>query len=121
MAPLLWVKNIRKSLAFYERLGFNVNDTWEPEGKLTWCSMSFDGAELMLQQQADETTLATEERVHEEIELYFICVNVDSLFQTYTEQGIQVSKPKRAFYPMKQMFLEDPDGRTLCFETPASL
>ena len=117
VAPLLWVDDIAESLAFYKRIGFTVRETWEPERSLMWCSMKFDQAEIMLQQRGDEYDKKSQSGGHQEIELYFICDDVDSLYLAFEQEGLRASKPKAAFYSMKQTFLKDPDGRTICFES----
>ncbi|MCY3884010.1 MAG: VOC family protein [Gammaproteobacteria bacterium] len=118
VVPLLWVDNIENSLQFYNRLGFRVVETWRPNGCLTWCSIKLADAELMLQQRDDSESDKDQVRSHDEVELYFVCNDVDSLYRFFSTQGLQASTPKQAFYPMKQVFLRDPDGRTICFETP---
>ncbi|MXW53982.1 MAG: VOC family protein [Gammaproteobacteria bacterium] len=120
VSPLLWVDDIAKSVDFYERLGFSVSETWTPEGKLMWCSMKLDQAEIMLQQSTNEESESFHSRTRQEIELYFICDDVDSLHISFESNGLKASTPRTAFYPMKQTFLKDPDGRTICFETLVS-
>ena len=118
VVPLLWVNDIEVSIEFFGRLGFGVSETWEPEGKVEWCSMKFENAELMLQQSDKTSSTKSHPLAAQEIELYFVCNDVDSLYRHYKHVGLAVSKPKVAFYPMKQMFIRDPDGRSICFETP---
>ena len=120
VSPLLWVKDIAESVDFYERIGFGVTETWMPDGKLMWCSMKFDQAEIMLQQRTGDDSESSQARAHQEIELYFICDDVDSLYRSFESNRLNASKPTTAFYSMKQTFLKDPDGRTICFETPVS-
>lgn len=118
VVPLLWVEDMATSMEFYGRLGFETVDVWKPNDRPMWCSLKFGDAELMLQQSEGEIGLAEQESVTSEIELYFVCSDVELLYQSYVSNGLKVSKPRTAFYPMKQIFLQDPDGRTLCFETP---
>ncbi len=117
VVPLLWVEDMAISMAFYGRLGFETVDTWEPDDRPMWCSLKFGDAELMLQQSEGEIDSKERKSRVREIELYFICNDVERLYQSYASDGLNVSKPRTAFYPMKQIFLRDPDGRTLCFET----
>lgn len=118
VVPLLWVGNMAKSLEFYGQLGFEVVETWEPDSAIQWCSLRFGDAELMLQQAENSTSTNVREPDGCGIELYFVCSDVQELYQRYTQVGLKTSKPRTAFYPMDQIFLQDPDGRTLCFETP---
>lgn len=120
VAPLLWVSDIAKSLEFYKRVGFSVRETWEPNRTLLWCGMKFGQAEIMLQQLQDEDNKRLQTSGRQEIELYFICEDVDSLHFAFEKAGLRASKPKTAFYAMKQTFLKDPDGRTICFESQVS-
>src|SRR5207247_8649872 len=55
LVPLLFVQDIESSMGFYrDRLGFQVDGKWEPEGKLAWCRLQRDGSAVMLQQACDE-------------------------------------------------------------------
>lgn len=118
VVPLLWVGNMAKSLDFYRQLGFEVIETWEPESAIQWCSLRFGDAELMLQQTEDSTPANVPTANGGGIELYIICSDVKALYQRYSRAGLNTTKPRTAFYPMEQIFLRDPDGRSLCFETP---
>ena len=116
VVPLLWVKNIDKSIGFYEEIGFKISETWKPNKNIQWCRVEFHNAALMLQQITDSETQQT---IGEDkgIQLYFITDDVDAIYHRMQERGIEVSPPKIEFYGMKQVFLTDPDGRTLCFES----
>ena len=118
VVPLLWVRNMANSLEFYRQLGFEVVETWEPESAIQWCSLRFGDAQLMLQQTEDSTATNVQEADGSGIELYFVCSDLKALYQRYSRAGLKSTKPRTAFYPMEQIFLRDPDGRSLCFETP---
>jgi hypothetical protein len=51
--------------------------------------------------------------------LYFACPDVDAAYQHLRTHGIDVPEPKVAPYGMKQLYLTDPDGYSLCFQWPA--
>lgn len=119
VVPLLRVRNIEKSIGFYEQLGFEISETWKPQEKIEWCSIEFQGAALMLQQTNDSDT-QQEISGDNGIQLYFITEVVDIIYHQIRALGIDVSPPKIEFYGMKQVFVTDPDGRTLCFESPHS-
>ncbi len=120
VVPLLWVKNIEKSIRFYEEIGFKMSATWQPQDEIQWCRVEFHDAALMLQQIND---LDAKQQISEDygIQLYFITENVDVVYHQIRARGIDVSPPKIEFYGMKQVFVSDPDGRTLCFESPHAM
>lgn len=116
VVPLLWVKNIERSIRFYEKIGFKISETWKPLARTQWCRVELHGAALMLQQSDD---LESQYPIGQDngIQLYFITDDVDVIYHQMRARGIEVSAPKIEFYGMKQVFLTDPDGRTLCFES----
>ena len=116
VVPLLWVKDIEKSIRFYEEIGFKISETWKLQERIQWCRVEFQGAALMLQQTTD---LESQHPLSQDngIQLYFITDDVDVVYHQMRARGIDVSAPKIEFYGMKQIFLTDPDGRTLCFES----
>src|SRR4051794_38685928 len=48
LIPFLHVAHVPSSIAFYETLGLEVDDTYELEGQLVWASMRSGSAALML-------------------------------------------------------------------------
>jgi catechol 2,3-dioxygenase-like lactoylglutathione lyase family enzyme len=46
--PFLHVRDVRASIAFYEQLGLEVDDTYEQDGRMVWVSMKSGSAALML-------------------------------------------------------------------------
>jgi len=56
---------------------------------------------------------------HDDTGLFFGCPNVDAAYQDLLGKGVQVKAPVITGYGMKQMYLRDPDGYTLCFQWSA--
>jgi catechol 2,3-dioxygenase-like lactoylglutathione lyase family enzyme len=48
LIPFLHVTNVDASIAFYEKLGLEVDDTYKQDGRLVWASMRSGSATLML-------------------------------------------------------------------------
>ena len=114
--PLLYAGNIERSLAFYrDQLGFTLAERWAPDGELRWCSLILDDARIMLQ-RAEPGDLASLEGGHGDIALYFLCEDVDRIHERLRERGLDAPAPTNAFYGMRQLTIEDPDGRRICFE-----
>lgn len=117
LAPLLIVAKIEDSLRFYrEQLGFHMIEAWVPDGKIGWCRLERDGVRLMLQQATDEDGPAVG-RGHG-VCFFFQCVDADAEYATLCDKGLSLQEPTIAFFGMKQLFVTDPDGYELCFQTP---
>ena len=116
--PLLFTSDIERSRAFYcDQLGFTLTNRYDPHGKLSWCMLVMEGAQIMLE-QADRRRLAGLGENRSDIALYFLCEDVDVLHERFATNGVDLEPPFVAFYGMKQLEVRDPDGRCLCFEHP---
>ncbi len=116
--PLLYARDIERSRAFYcDVLGFTLTERWDPEGTLGWCALALEGARIMLQRaEADDVAGLAEGR--SDIALFFLCEDVDALYERFRSRGAEVAPPSVAFYGMRQVTVTDPDGRRICFEHP---
>ena len=54
--------------------------------------------------------------VHRDVVLYFGCPDVDGAYAHLRQMGLDIKKPKTAWYGMKQLYVADPDGYLLCFQ-----
>jgi catechol 2,3-dioxygenase-like lactoylglutathione lyase family enzyme len=117
LVPLLFVQDIERSLAFYrDSLGFEVRGKWEPDGKLSWCRIERGHSALMLQQALEEDGPA--EGRGRGVGFFFVCDDADAVHSEFRSRGLQLNAPEVAFYGMKQVFVKDPDGYELCFQSP---
>ncbi len=117
LVPLLFVEDIVRSAAFYqERLGFAMTQQWEPGGKLAWCRLGRDSAAVMLQQAIPEEDGPAEGRGRG-VSFYFNCDDGVAMHTDLTRRGLAVAPPQAAFYGMNQLFVTDPDGYELCFQS----
>jgi catechol 2,3-dioxygenase-like lactoylglutathione lyase family enzyme len=118
LVPLLYVSEMDRSAAFYDnKLGFEITQHWEPEGKMLWCMLKRGDAELMLQ-QADAKDGPAEGRGRG-VMFFFWCNDADAMHAELVANGLKLDPPSVAFYGMKQLFLKDPDGYELCFQNLA--
>ena len=119
LVPLLFVDDIQVGAGFYvDKLGFQVEAKWEPDGALAWCKLRRDGSALMLQQATDEDRPANE-RVGG-VYFYFDCEDVDRMYAEVVARGLKVKPPKVAHYGQKQISVRDPSGYSLWFQSPAT-
>jgi catechol 2,3-dioxygenase-like lactoylglutathione lyase family enzyme len=122
---LLQVFDMPASVRFYrDVLGFEVVQTSPHQGdQFDWGLLRLGDAEVMLNTayeqeyrppQAESRRMA----VHGDTCLYFGCPDVDAAYRHLRAHGIDVNEPKVAPYGMKQLYLHDPDGYSLCFQWP---
>ncbi len=125
MAPLLQVFNMPRALEFYrDILGFEiVSDSGQGDDS-SWVWIRLQGVDLMLNDQYEPGRVPTEppeERVrwHNDTCLYFGCPDPEAAYNYLRSKGIDLKPPKVASYGMNQLYLKDPDGYNICFQTRA--
>ena len=109
--PHAFVRNVRDSIAFYEKLGFKVGNSFTPEGEQepTWCWLNSERGDLMLG-QAREPIVADQQRVL----FYRYCDDIAATHQQLADDGLEVGPITTPFYnPGGEFRLTDPDGYVL--------
>ena len=124
LAPLLSVFDMPESLAFYRKLGFEVLHHSGRGDNSGWVMIGLNGVELMLNTMFDDgerpdTRDPDRNAAHGDTIIYFACPDVDGAYAYLQEQGIEPSEPVIAPYGVKQVYLYDPDGYSLCFQWQA--
>jgi glyoxylase I family protein len=129
LTPLLQVYDMPASVRFYrDVLGFEVAASSPNRGgadRFHWALLRLGGAELMLNTayefdherpfEPDRSRTAA----HDDTGLYFSCPDLDAACQQLRGKGVAVKEPVVTGYGMKQMYLHDPDGYALCFQSAA--
>jgi glyoxylase I family protein len=123
LAPLLSVFDMPTSLKFYcEGLGFElVTSDRKPAPHFDWVLLRLNGTELMLNTayDADQRPPAPDPAriaAHGDTVIYFGCPDVVAAYAHLQAMGLNAKPPKVAPYGMKQLYLTDPDGYSLCFQ-----
>ena len=125
-APLLQVFDMPRALGFYrDALGFVVAQQSAPGDDCDWCLLRLNQTALMLNtayEKPDRPLAPDPARTaaHQDTGLHFDCRDVDAAYATLGARGLTVDPPRVAPYGMKQLWLRDPDGYTLCFQWPAA-
>ena len=102
------VRSVPESIAFYRRLGFEVENTFVPEGhtRPTWAYLTAGRAHLMVA-EGDETVVPTQQGVL----FYAYCDDVPALREELMTAGVPAGPIETPFYAPKGEFrIEDPDG-----------
>lgn len=132
LCPLLQVFDMAKSLAFYrDILGFVAVQASPPADQVgpdrhDWVWLRCDGAELMLNTRYDPDDVrppvpdASRVAAHDDTALFIGCPDVDGVYAHLLAHHVAVKAPKVAPYGMKQLYVKDPDGFSLCFQWPAA-
>jgi len=127
LCPLLQVYDMPTSMRFYcEVLGFEIVQRSQPgEEHFDWVWLRWNDADLMLN-TAYEQDSRPEQREparvgsHGDTCLYFGCPDVDAAYAALKKKLPELKPPKVAWYGMKQMYLHDPDGYSICFQWSSS-
>jgi catechol 2,3-dioxygenase-like lactoylglutathione lyase family enzyme len=124
MTPLISVFDMPTSLKFYrDTLGFEVvQDTGQGDNS-GWVMLKKGAVVLMLNTAYDDDERPAapnpaHHSIHKETYLYFECPEPDAAYEFLKSKGIQLEPPTVAYYGMRQLYLNDPDGYTLCLQCP---
>lgn len=116
LVPLIHVRNVPKSIAFYQRLGFDVPYSYkgENEAEMSWAFLKSGGASLMLA-LATEPVVAAQQRV----QFAMYVTDLEGKHRELVAAGVKAGPIDRPFFrPRGQFKLEDPDGYVIMVQTP---
>lgn len=119
VVPFLGVTDIESSLRYYvEGLGFEMVQSWTPEGKLRWCRLELGKAAIMLQEFWKEGQHANvpQGKLGNGVTICFICRDALAIYHDAVAHGIVATRPFVG-NGMWVTSLYDPDGYRLDFES----
>ena len=129
LAPLLQVYDMPTSIRFYrDKLGCTVKMTSPAlggEDRFHWALLELGRAEFMLNtayefdQERPVPPDPARSAAHDDTCLYFACPDVEAAYVALRSRGVEVKQPTIAPYGMKQLYLHDPDGYSICFQWAA--
>jgi hypothetical protein len=108
---MAFVLSVKRSVEFYEKLGFVVGNTHTPEGGVepVWAWLRSDGAQLMLAQASDPI-----DPKQQAVLFYLYCEDVAAFRSMLLESGVEAGPVKHPFYaPRGEFRVTDPDGYAL--------
>ena len=124
--PLIQVFDMPRSVAFYrDILGFEVAAQSEPGDDFDWGLLEREGMVLMLNtayEKDHRPAMPDPARVaaHDDTALFFDCPDPEAAFTYLCAKGVAAKAPIVTSYGMKQVYVSDPDGYTLCFQCEAA-
>jgi catechol 2,3-dioxygenase-like lactoylglutathione lyase family enzyme len=110
LTPMLPVKSMPASVAFYQKLGFSVEDRNDGWG---WAMLRFDECRLMLDQSINQHRDAPRQSV-----LYLYPEDVAQYHQMVRKNGLTIPDLDVRFYGMTEFRIDDPDGNRLWIGQP---
>ena len=111
LVPLASVADVERSIRFYERLGFRVENAFAAEGSAapTWASLEAGGATLMLGRAESVVSPPG-------VLFYVYCDDVEAARRAILEAGVEAGPIPRPFYaPRGEFPVVDPDGYVLMY------
>jgi uncharacterized glyoxalase superfamily protein PhnB len=105
LIPMVPVKHVPASIAFYATLGFTVEQTNDAWG---WALLRCGDVRLMIDQSINTHPQAPRQSV-----LYLYPDDVVQYHQRVRANGVDVPDLETTFYGMTEFRLEDPDGNRL--------
>lgn len=105
LVPMLPVKSLPASVAFYRKLGFSVEqqrDDWR------WAMLGFDECRLMVDESINRQHHAPRESV-----VYLYPGDIDEYHRQVRANGVVVPDLSVTFYGLTEFRIEDPDGNRL--------
>ena len=110
LVPMLPVQSLPASIAFYEKLGFAIENREDAWG---WALLSFGHCRLMLDQSIAHGPQAARRAV-----VYLYPDNVAAYHGMLRKAGVAVPDLATTFYGMREFRLLDPDGNQLWVGQP---
>ena len=108
LVPLVSVADVERSIEFYQKLGFEVGNTFVPADgvKPSWAWVHSDNAQLMLA-TASQPIIANQQRV-----LFYIYTDdVATARESLVQSGLSAGEIATPFYaPRGEFQVIDPDG-----------
>jgi catechol 2,3-dioxygenase-like lactoylglutathione lyase family enzyme len=109
LIPFVRVVDVERSVAFYEHLGFTVQDVARYRDRLSWASLSSEGAQIMF-----EGTHGPPDADRQRIQFYLYSHDLAALRAQLLATGIDAGPIEDGTPgPREEMRVTDPDGYVL--------
>lgn len=112
LAPQFLVDDLKRSIQFYERLGFTFGKIWEGFYAIGY----LDGLELHLKEVPKNPDQLRYRRETEHLDAAAGVDGIEAYFNQCVARGVTILKPLApTAWGTKDFYVEDPDGNIICF------
>lgn len=112
LAPQFLVDDLKRSMSYYQRLGFTFGDPWDG----FYAIGELDGLELHLKEAPKHGAERQHRREHEHLDAAAGVDGIEAFYQQCVANGATILKPLRATaWGTKDFYVEDPDGYIISF------
>ena len=111
--PMLNVPDVAATTAWYQGIGFELVDSAEVEGRVTWACMKFGEGEMML--NAGGPASAAPRR---DVDLFCYVSDADAWFGEIGDQGELVEGLHDTFYGLREFTIRDCNRFWITFASP---
>jgi len=105
LIPMLPVKSIGASIAFYQKLGFTVEQRRDDWG---WAMLRFDECRIMIDRSINVQPGALKQSV-----LYLYPDDIVEYHRQVRSNGVEIPDLDHTFYGLTEFRVDDPDGNRL--------
>lgn len=111
-APQFLVDDLRRSIAYYEKLGFTFGEPWDG----FYAIGHLDGLEVHLKEAKKNQDDRRYRRDHEHLDAAAGVDGIEAFFNSCVANGVTILKPLASTeWGTKDFYIEDPDGYIICF------
>jgi catechol 2,3-dioxygenase-like lactoylglutathione lyase family enzyme len=117
--PFFMVDDIEKSVRFYvDKLGFELTNSWRPDGKLKWGWLTIGDAAVMLQEfwRDGNKTNRPQGTLGAGVSICFTCDDALAIYREFKSRDVEAKRPFVG-NGMWVTSVSDPDGYALFFES----
>jgi uncharacterized glyoxalase superfamily protein PhnB len=114
LVPMASLTDVERSIAFYSHFGFEVGNTFTPQGatKLSWAWLQSGDAQLMVSTASPAAKPVPDQ--HQSVLFYIYTDDVSGAHESLTAAGLNPGEIKTPFFaPHGEFQLIDPDGYML--------
>jgi uncharacterized glyoxalase superfamily protein PhnB len=114
LIPSLGVSDLERSVEFYRTyFGFEIADSYDDDGRIGWCWLRTQGADLMLQQLSGDQQIRLNPAIGQSWVVYMRVDDLDALHARFRRGGFPASDIAETAYDTREFFVPDPDGYEL--------